>query len=124
MRFKDRELLDKFDHFFKPEASFGRELCKFGLVDAIWGSQVERRKWSLRYLQEGRLRLVTDIYHGYLHGEFFVFYPDGKLWVKGAYRDGRLVESSMKIFMPDDTLLQSTPDNVIPFPRKFQHCPS
>jgi antitoxin component YwqK of YwqJK toxin-antitoxin module len=87
-------------------------------MDALWNSQIERRHWSLRYWQEGRLRLLAETRHGNLHGEFLLFYPDEKLWMMGTYQDNRLVNASMKVFMPDGTRLKPTPppNNVIPFP--------
>lgn len=117
-----RDLLAKFDRFLQPEKSFGLELCKLGLIDAIWGSQIEKRLYSLRYHQEGRLRLYAETYRGNLHGEFFLFYPDGNLWMRGAYRNNELVSDAMRIFMPDGTHLQPkpAPDNVIPFRRAHE----
>lgn len=114
------ELLQRFNRLLQPEPSFGLELCKVGLMDALWGSQVERRRYSLRYHQEGRLRLFVETYRGDLHGEFLLFYPDGKLWMRGAYRNNVMVEESMRLFTPDGRLLEKSPlpDNVIPFPSK------
>lgn len=120
MRRSDNELLQRFNRLFQPEPSFGLELCKIGLMDALWGSQVEQRRYSLRYNQEGRLRLFAETYRGDLHGEFLLFYPDGKLWMRGAYRNNVMVEESMRLFMPDGRLLEKSPppDNVIQFPRE------
>ena len=120
MRMSDDELLQRFNRLLQPEPSFGLELCKIGLIDALWGSQVERRRYSLRYHQEGRLRLIAETYRGDLHGEFLLFYPDGKLWMRGVYRNGDMISEAMRIFMPDGTLAKgsSPPNNVIPFKKK------
>lgn len=120
MKRKDQNLIGQFNRLLQPEPSLGLELCKLGLMDALWGSQVERRRYSLRYHQEGRLRLFAEMYRGDLHGEFLLFYPDGKLWMRGAYRNNLLVEESMKVFMPDGRLLEKVPlpDNVIQFSRE------
>jgi hypothetical protein len=115
----DDELLQRFNRLLQPEPSFGLELCKIGLIDALWGSQVERRRYSLRYHQEGRLRLIAETYRGDLHGDFLLFYPDGKIWMRGVYRNGDMISEAMRIFMPDGTLAKGAPsNNVIPFKRK------
>lgn len=121
MRCDEHDLLNRLKRLTRPESSYGLELCKLGLMDAVWGSQIERRIWSLRYCHEGKLRLIADIAHRQLHGEFLLFYPDGRLWVKGAYRENRLIETAMKIFMPDKTQpkREPPPDNIIPFPKSF-----
>jgi hypothetical protein len=117
---KDRELLQKFHRTLEPGSNFGLELCKVALIDVLWGSQIDRRRSSIRYLQEGRLRLFAELSQGDLHGEFLLFYPDGKLWMRGAYRNRVLVPDAMRIFLPNGALAkpQPLPDNVVPMPQR------
>lgn len=115
-----KKFLEKLESFLRPDPNFGFELCKLGLIQAVWESKIERRNHSLRYLQEGRLRLLTEIHQDVLHGKFLLFYPDGKLWMRGVYRNGELITESLDIFMPDGSLLKPAPlpNNVISFPKK------
>jgi len=117
---RDRELLQRFNRLLQPEPNFGLELCKLGLMDAVWGSQTERRLHSIRYHQEGRVRLFAELYQGDLHGEFLLFYPDGKIWMRGGYRNNLLLHESIRVFLPNGVLAkaQTLPANVIPMPQR------
>lgn len=98
----------------------GLAMCALGLAEIFLNSQTERRRYSIRYFQEGRLRAVADTYQNVPHGDFLVFYPDGKLWMRGVYRNGKMIDEAMRIFMPDGNLAKTSAplDNVIPFKRK------
>jgi hypothetical protein len=122
---RELNLLNRFSKLLQPEKSIGLELCKISVLDALWGSQIDRKKWSMRYLQEGRLRVLVGLSSGNLHGDFLLFYPDGKIWMSGVYRDNSLVTASMKLFMPDGSLARPAPlpDNVIPFDPKNRKLP-
>lgn len=100
--------------------SIGIAMCAVGLAEVFLNSKTERRRSSIRYFQEDRLRAVADTYNGIPHGDFLVFYPDGKLWMRGVYRNGDLISEAMRIFMPDGTLAKGSPppSNVIPFHQK------
>ena len=102
------------------DGSIGMTMCAVSLHDIFMNSETENRRYSRRYFQEGRLRAIAEIYKGTIHGEFLVFYPDGKLWMRGAYRNNSLVPQSMVIFMPDGTPAKGRRfrDNVIPFKPK------
>jgi hypothetical protein len=94
-------------------------LFQAALVDLFFGeeTQTETRKWSVRYLRSGCLRAYFDRAHGQLNGEFLIFYPDGKLWMKGGCRDDELIESTLQLFLPNGDLARGQPPNgnVIPF---------
>jgi hypothetical protein len=113
-------LLTRLHTILQHGTSVGLDLCKMSLLDVTLGSETERRQWSIHYLQEGRLRAYVEISRNILHGEFFVFYPDGKLWIRGAYRNNKLIGEAMKVFMPDGTLLKPKPlpSNVVPLQKK------
>ncbi|MBK8201820.1 MAG: hypothetical protein IPK68_05720 [Bdellovibrionales bacterium] len=98
----------------------GLAMCAIGLAEVFLNSQTERRRNSIRYFQEGRLRAIVDTYKGIPHGDFLVFYPDRKLWMRGVYRNGDMIGEAMRIFMPNGTLAKESPppNNVIPFKRK------
>lgn len=100
--------------------NIGLAMCAVGLAEVFLNSQTERRRNSIRYFQEGRLRAIADTYQGTPHGDFLVFYPDGKIWMRGVYRNGDMIGEAMRIFMPDGTLAKGSPppNNVIPFERR------
>lgn len=102
--------------------NIGLVMCAVGLAEVFLNSQTERRRNSIRYFQEGRLRAIADTYKGTPHGDFLVFYPDGKLWMRGVYRNGGMISEAMRVFMPDGTLAKESlpPNNVIPFKRKIR----
>lgn len=83
---EDREiaLLSRLHTLLQFGINSGLELNQMALLDVTLDSEIERRQWSIRYLQEGRLRAYVEIAHDVLHGEFFVLYPNGKLWIRGA----------------------------------------
>lgn len=101
----------------KPKLNIGMELFAAAMADILLNSQTDRRRYSMRYLQEGRLRAIAGLYSKNLHGDFLIFYPDGKIWMRGFYRNGTLVSESVRFFLPDGSLVKGTPppNNVIPF---------
>lgn len=120
MSIKDEELKKKFGSIQDLVSSGenpGMALCALALTEIFLTSKTERRNHSIRYLQDGRLRAVADIQEGVPHGEIIVFYPDGKIWMKGAYKKGKMVSESFVVFMPDGSVAKPN-NNVIPFPKK------
>lgn len=99
-----------------PTRNIGMELCAIGMADIFMNSKTERIENTIRYSQDGRLRAVVGLVEEMPHGSFEVFYPDGKIWMLGAYEKGRMVSESMSVYMPDGSLLKPTPppDNVTP----------
>lgn len=100
-----------------PKRNPGLELCAAALAEIILLSKTERRRNSIRYFQEGQLRALAELSEGKLHGKFMVFYPDGKLWIRGAYRNNSIVSASMQFYSPEGKLIEPSPppNNVLPF---------
>lgn len=114
-----RKRLNNIQETIASEGNIGMMMCMVGLSEIFLNSKTEKRKHSIRYLQEGRLRAVADIQDGLPHGDVLAFYPDGKIWIKGCYRKGKMVHEAFTIFMPDGTVAEGSPrNNVIPFPKK------
>ena len=99
-----------------PKRNIGTELCVAGMADIFMNSKTERIENTIRYTQDGHVRAVVGLSAEMTHGEFEVFYPDGKICMRGAYEMGRMVSESMSVYMPDGSLLKPTqpPDNVAP----------
>lgn len=107
---------DKIRDGIVADGSVGLAMCALSLHDIFMNSDTETRRYSRHFFQEGRLRAIAELYKGMLHGEFLVFYPDGSLWMRGAYRNNSLVSDSMVIFMPDGTeAKRERKNNVLPF---------
>lgn len=120
---KDKDLKKKLSgiqNLINDPKNPGLAMCAFGLAEVFLNSKTERRQHSIRYLgPSGELRAVADLQDNEPHGDLLVFYPDGKIWMKGAYRKGTLVWNSFTVFMPDGSVAKGSPrDNVIPFPKK------
>lgn len=100
-----------------PKPNPGLELCALALADILLNSEVESRRYSRRYFQEGRMRALVEMYGRKMHGKFLVLYPDGNLWARGFYRNNSIVSESMQFYLPDGKLVEVAPipNNVIPF---------
>jgi hypothetical protein len=94
----------------------GLLLCMASMADIILNSRTEKRTHSIRYFQGRDLRAIIQTSNGELHGEFKVFYPDGKIWVNGYYRQNKMIFDSLGLFMPNGSLVPkpSMPNNVVP----------
>lgn len=103
-----------------PKRNPGLELCALAWADIFLNSQMECRRYSQRFFQEGRLRALVEMYQKKMHGKFLVLYPDGNIWLRGFYRDDAVVSESMQFYLPDGKLAESAPipNNVIPFKTK------
>ncbi|MBX2986830.1 MAG: hypothetical protein KF802_02935 [Bdellovibrionaceae bacterium] len=116
---KLKKKLNDINDTISKEGNVGLALCAVGLAEIFLNSKTERRKHSLRYLQEGRLRAIADIQDGVPHGDLLAFYPGGKIWIKGYYRKGKMVHEAFTLFMPDGSIAPQSPrNNVIPLPKK------
>ncbi len=114
-----KKKLRNLENTISQEENIGLAMCAMGLAEIFLNSKTEKRKHSIRYLQDGRIRAVADIQDGMPHGDLLAFYPDGKIWIKGYYRKGKMVHEAFTLFMPDGSVAPQSPrNNVIPFPKK------
>ena len=88
--------------------SLAADLCLFGLADALIGSTIEKLRHSWTYRQERRIRAVVGIRNKKFHGPFEVRYPDGALWITGAYWEGNR-SGEWCVYGPDGSALVRPP---------------
>jgi len=84
-----------------PMESPGMLLCAVALSEIFLCSKTVHNGNQIEYFQQGQLRAIASVNNNVPDGPFEVFYPDGKTWMKGAYENGSIKPSAMKIFMPD-----------------------
>lgn len=114
-----RRSRDDLSILFAPSEP-GFDLFRTALVDLFLGenTEVESRKWSIRYRRHGLLRAYFDRARGQLNGEFLIFYPNGKIWMKGGCRNDGLIETTLKFYLPSGEQAKCAEiNNIIPFKR-------